>query len=129
MLTWISIHYFSRAGPAASVRIYYEAGKHIFTPESTSIPQGHSYFPKELSRLPKQCVVCRSLFHPAILTFIYVAGGRWYQVPNLVFESDHEHGGHFAAHEMPEALVGDLRNMFKKGGPAFGVVKGQTGYS
>jgi hypothetical protein len=54
---------------------------------------------------------------------------RWYKVPNLVFESEHEHGGHFAAHEVPEVLVGDLRNMFGKGGPAFGVVKGQTGYA
>ena len=53
---------------------------------------------------------------------------RWYQTPNLVFESKHEHGGHFAAHEKPEALVGDLRKMFGKDGPAFGVVKGRTGY-
>ena len=61
--------------------------------------------------------------------FYDAAAGRWCRVPNLVFESDHERGGHFASHEKPEELVGDLRKMFGKGGPAFGVVKGKPGYS
>jgi hypothetical protein len=47
---------------------------------------------------------------------------------NIVFESDHEAGGHFAAYEQPESLVGDLRKMFGKSGPAAGVVPGCTGY-
>ena len=46
-----------------------------------------------------------------------------------MFESEHESGGHFAAHEKPEALVGDLRKMFGKGGPAYGVVSGKNGYA
>jgi len=46
----------------------------------------------------------------------------------IVFESDHKVGGHFAAYEQPEALVGDLRKMFGKSGPAEGVVPGCTGY-
>jgi hypothetical protein len=46
----------------------------------------------------------------------------------IVFESEHKVGGHFAAYEQPEALVGDLRNMFGKSGPAAGVVPGCTGY-
>jgi hypothetical protein len=45
-----------------------------------------------------------------------------------VFSAEHDKGGHFAQHEVPEALVGDLRRMFGRGGPAFGVVPGQTGY-
>lgn len=53
----------------------------------------------------------------------------WYKIPNLVFESEHSSGGHFAAHEKPQELVGDLRKMFGKGGPAFGVVKGSNGYA
>lgn len=54
---------------------------------------------------------------------------RWArQAGNVVFESEHEAGGHFAAHEQPEALAGDVRAMFGKGGPAFGVVPGKTGY-
>jgi hypothetical protein len=47
----------------------------------------------------------------------------------VVFEGVHEHGGHFAAHEQPEALVGDLRKMFGRGGGAYGVVKGKSGYA
>jgi hypothetical protein len=40
-----------------------------------------------------------------------------------VQEVEHDIGGHFAAWEVPELLVGDLRKMFGKGGPAHGVVK------
>lgn len=47
---------------------------------------------------------------------------------NVVFESHHKSGGHFAATEKPEELVQDLRNMFGKGGPAFAVVPGKAGY-
>ena len=47
----------------------------------------------------------------------------------IVFESEHEVGGHFAAYEQPEALVDDLRKMFGKSGPAAGIVVGHTGYS
>ena len=46
----------------------------------------------------------------------------------MVFESQHEDGGHFAAHERPEALAQDLIKMFGKGGGAYGVVEGKTGY-
>lgn len=46
----------------------------------------------------------------------------------VIFESENEKGGHLAAHEQPEMLVRDVRKMFGKGGPAFGVVKGRTGY-
>ena len=45
-----------------------------------------------------------------------------------MFEASHDHGGHFAAHEVPEVLVGDLRKMFGIGGPAFGIVPGKDGY-
>ncbi|KAF8968935.1 Alpha/Beta hydrolase protein, partial [Flammula alnicola] len=94
VLTWISIYCFSRAGPAASVRIYYEVDKAtpgLFTTDQpTTIPLGYSYFPKELVRFPKS----------------------WLKARNLVFQSEHESGGHFAAHEKPQELDG----------PAFGVV-------
>lgn len=45
-----------------------------------------------------------------------------------VYQSEHGKGGHFAAWEMPEAIVGDLRNMFGRGGPCFGIVEGKDGY-
>lgn len=47
---------------------------------------------------------------------------------NVVFESEHDVGGHFAAYEQPEALVDDLRRMFGKGGPAAGVVQRHDGF-
>lgn len=46
----------------------------------------------------------------------------------VVFESEREQGGHFAAWEMPEAIVDDLRKMFGRKGGAYGVVKGKDGY-
>ncbi|KAH9947453.1 Alpha/Beta hydrolase protein [Amylocystis lapponica] len=109
VLTWISVYWFSRAGPAASVRIYYETvttGEYHTLPWSP-VPCGLSYFPKELVVAPR----------------------AWARtIGNVVFESAHESGGHFAAHEKPVELVADVRDMFRKGGPAFGVVGGRTGY-
>ena len=57
VLTWISDYWFSRSGPAASVRIYYEVtqASEYYVPWS-SVPCGLSYFPKELTSLPKTCV-------------------------------------------------------------------------
>ncbi|KAH9943916.1 alpha/beta-hydrolase [Amylocystis lapponica] len=112
VLTWISIYWFSRAGPAASVRIYMEVAKDrakgtLGTRYST-IPLGLSYFPKELVRVPQ----------------------AWARtLGNVVQESLHEHGGHFAAYERPEELSDDVRKMFAKGGPAHGVVPGKNGYA
>ncbi|EKM83184.1 hypothetical protein AGABI1DRAFT_69424 [Agaricus bisporus var. burnettii JB137-S8] len=110
VLTWISIYWFSRAGPAASLRIYYEHMKlsgDFSGPKNAKIPIGYSYFPKEIVIFPR----------------------HWYKEPHLVFESQHERGGHFAATECPDLLVGDLRKMFGKGGPAFGVVASRNGYA
>jgi hypothetical protein len=46
----------------------------------------------------------------------------------LVFESDYDKGGHFAAWERPDAIAGDLQRMFGKGGPCFSIVPGKSGY-
>ena len=53
----------------------------------------------------------------------------WTRTPQLVFESERDSGGHFAAHEKPEELVEDVRRMFGRGGGAFGVVTGRDGYA
>ncbi|KAJ7152716.1 Alpha/Beta hydrolase protein [Mycena crocata] len=113
VLTWISVYYFSRAGPAASLRIYYEVtsidgniAPSMHAPLPT-IPLGYSYFPGEVFDLPRSWAR---------------------QNGNVVFEAEHDAGGHFAAHEVPALLVGDLRKMFGRGGPAYGVVSGRTGY-
>ncbi|KAI5834404.1 alpha/beta-hydrolase [Schizophyllum commune Tattone D] len=126
VLTWVSVYWFSRAGPAASVRIYRESvypkrkvvhpdGETVYLnreipPEpanAPTVPMGMSQFPKD----------------------IYVYPKAWkHTLGNVVFEAEHNSGGHFAAHEKPEALVGDLRAMFGRGGPAYGVVPGKEGY-
>ncbi|KAL6300107.1 alpha/beta-hydrolase [Sparassis latifolia] len=106
VLTWISVYWFSRAGPAASVRIYYEVMA-AASKQWSPVPLGLSYFPKELVVGRKSWT--RTLGH-------------------VVFDAEHDRGGHFAAFERPEDLASDVRRMFAKGGPAYGVVPGKLGY-
>jgi len=61
VLTWISLYWFSRAGPAASLRIYFElAGIETRLGRST-IPMGASFFPKEVVMVPAACVSTNQL--------------------------------------------------------------------
>lgn len=62
-----------------------------------------------------------------LFSFVILSWAR--ALGNIVFVAEHDSGGHFAAHEKPVELVGDLRKMFGKGGPAFGVVPGKNGYA
>lgn len=103
ILTWISVYAFSRAGPQASQRIYYEARngptaekevEQLFGYNDKGVKMGLSYFPRDL-------VVPPSSY------------GR--ELGDLVFEKRHESGGHFAAYERPEWLVEDLKEMFSQG--------------
>ncbi|KAH8077245.1 alpha/beta-hydrolase [Cristinia sonorae] len=90
VLEWVSIYWYSRAGPAASVRIYYEY-YHDFEasqPPWSPVPFGASHFPKDVFYSP-------SLWVRAL--------------GNVVYEVRHDVGGHFAAHEQPEILVDDIR--------------------
>ncbi|RVX75201.1 hypothetical protein B0A52_00553 [Exophiala mesophila] len=115
--TWISIYWFSTAGPAANVRIYYETGRSGFWGKrltrlqlrawQSGVKVGISHFPRDIS-------VLRS-------TWTRTVG-------NCVFEKEHASGGHFAAWERPNEIVDDLRTMFGKGGGAYGVVDGKSGY-
>ena len=58
------MYWFSRAGPAASLRIYYEmsgggtkGGVGVLSDVKwTNVPVGVSHFPREVFRLPKSCV-------------------------------------------------------------------------
>jgi hypothetical protein len=61
VLTWVSIYWHSAAGPAASLRIYYEAtlaGDVVAAelPAARKVPAGISLFPRELSPNPVSCV-------------------------------------------------------------------------
>lgn len=121
ILTWVSIYYFSYAGPGAAHRIYYE-GSHADVAEKRGlkvIPRsaiggwvpnvklGLAWNPKEIFVLPR----------------------KWGKtLGNVVYEVENETGGHFYAHERPEWLVRDLVTMFGKKGGAFGVVEGKDGY-
>ncbi|KAI0805716.1 Alpha/Beta hydrolase protein [Xylaria sp. FL0064] len=103
---WVSLYWFSRAGPAASVVIYHEASKGEWPSRAgISVPgtkMGFSYFPKEIFSTPRE----------------------WNRrLGDVVFEREHERGGHFPAWEQPELLVGDLRVIFGKGGGAHGAVE------
>ena len=112
VLTWVSIYWFSRAGPTASLRIYYEVERSggwqaTYHRLPSAVLVGISLFPKELIIFPK----------------------TWSQtLGNVVFIKKHNAGGHFAAYEKPNELVTDLREMFGKKGPGYKVVKGYTGY-
>jgi hypothetical protein len=97
ILTWVSIYQFSIAGPEASIRIYYEAmhTQKEFTKHrldyNAKVKLGISYFPRDLCLPPSEF-------------------GR--KLGDVVFERRHKDGGHFAAHERPDLLVGDLLEMF-----------------
>lgn len=119
VLTWISLYYFSTAGAAASQRIYYE-NTHRIPREGfplkegfievqryVDVPLGYSRFPRDIVLLPKLWV---NAMGP------------------VVFLNEHDKGGHFAAWEVPDLLVSDLRTMFGKDGGAYGVVPGKSGY-
>ncbi len=115
--TWVSIYWFSTAGPAASCRIYYEMDRQGFWGQRLTRAQlrmwlpgvkiGYSHFPRDIHVLPS--------------TWTRTLG-------NVVFEKDHSSGGHFAAWECPMDIVADVREMFSKGAGAYGVVEGRTGY-
>jgi len=63
---------------------------------SPTISHGYSRFPQELVLYPRS----------------------WVRDVSPVFEAEHDGGGHFSAYEKPDELVGDLRKMFGRGGPA-----------
>ncbi|KAF2691190.1 alpha/beta-hydrolase [Lentithecium fluviatile CBS 122367] len=116
VLTWVSIYWFSTAGPNAHVRIYYEAShnatKEVLGRERASgwvggVKLGLAYFPRELNVVPR-------------------LWGR--TLGPVVHESENEKGGHFAAWERPDVVAGDLQKIFGKDGPCFGIVPGKNGY-
>jgi len=112
ILTWISIYWFSEAGPGASGYIYKEFKRDKVWKLSklqswVSQPLGFRYFPGEIVSLPK---------------------GWLHAMGKVVQVRESDKGGHFGAWECPEVIVDDLREMFGKGGGAFGVVEGKSGY-
>ncbi|KAJ6179688.1 hypothetical protein N7519_010149 [Penicillium mononematosum] len=115
ILTWISIYWFSAAGPAASVRIYYEAFHAGISGKSYN--ELISYVPRVklgIAHLPREI---------SIIPCSWAAG-----LGPVVQQKEHSRGGHFAAWEVPDSIVQDLRAMFSKNGPCYGIISGKDGY-
>lgn len=106
--TWVSIYWFSTAGPAASGRIYHE-------------------YAREGSEGP--------VYDGKIGLSPFSSNGRilrrsgTHTLEPVLFQNEHEQGGHFAAWERPRDIVDDLRIMFKRKGSAYNVIKGKSGYA
>jgi hypothetical protein len=116
ILTWVSIYWFSKAGPEASVRIYYEVF-HAKSATEISYAKLTSYVPDVklgLVHLPREISVVPETWAAAL--------------GPVVRQSQHAHGGHFAAWEVPDVIVQDLNAMFGRGGPCFGLIPGKNGY-
>lgn len=119
ILTWVCVYQFSAAGPAASVRIYYEAANGGTASGSVSTVQA-------VSRCVPSSVRLAAAQFPGELLQVPFA---WYRaVGNVVRESVFEAGGHFAAWEVPELLAADLRSAFGRNGQMYAVVAGKDGY-
>ncbi|KAJ6141337.1 hypothetical protein N7470_010233 [Penicillium chermesinum] len=115
ILTWISIYWFSVAGPEASVRIYYECHH----PESV----GGRYHPRLMEYIPH---VKFGFAH--LPREINTVPRVWAStLGEVVLQSEHAAGGHFAAWEVPSVLAADLSTMFRPGGPCFGLVASRSG--
>ena len=113
VLTWVCVYYFSTAGPDAASYIYYEATHDaaVNVPVVQSyidVPLGLADFPVEISNAPK---------------------AWWKTLGPVVYSKSYDKGGHFAAYERPEDIADALGEMFGKGGGAYGVVEGRSGYA
>lgn len=109
ILQWVSIYYFSTPGPNASQHIYFEnAHAQPLKSVYSDVPLGVSRFPVEIQHKPR----------------------LWHELLGpVVFWREHESGGHFAAWERPEELVGDIRAMYGRDGPIKGCCgEARTGY-
>lgn len=133
ILEWVSIYLFSKAGPAASLRIYRES---VTRPSSTaSTPNadgkdglGYTWLSRDevISTRIADCVKIAVANFPGEIIQI---PGTWLRaIGNIVRETEFEKGGHFAAWEAPEVLVQDLKAFVGRSGEAYGVVTNKDGF-
>ena len=117
ILTWVSIYWFSAVGPAASVRIYYEA-THPSTLLAATTSSLREYIPHVklgLAHFPQEITVVPRIWS--------------HTLGPVCYQSEHDRGGHFAAWEVPHAIAGDLQKMFGWKGPCYGILNQATGFS
>ena len=94
LLTNIAIYWFTRTA-TSSARLYYEmrrAGRSALPQARVDVPTGIANYPGEVTRMPRRWVEHR------------------YRVTHWV---DQPRGGHFAAMEVPDLFVDDLRSFFR----------------
>jgi pimeloyl-ACP methyl ester carboxylesterase len=92
LLTNITLYWLTNT-IATSTRLYYETMHNPFNTDYVRTPTGFASFAKEINRPPRE----------------WVARGY-----NLTRFTEFEHGGHFAAVERPEDLVGEIREFFRE---------------
>ncbi len=95
MLTNISVYWFTRTANS-SARLYFEFGRSGSSwgkVETSMVPTGVAVFPREIA--------------PPIRRFAERSN-------NIVHWSEFDRGGHCAAMEQPDALVGDVRAFFRR---------------
>jgi microsomal epoxide hydrolase len=73
------------------MRLYYETDQQAAIPESVDVPTGHARYPAEIMKTPR--VWAESVY-------------------DIVYWNEQPEGGHFAAMEVPELFVADLREFF-----------------
>ena len=96
LITWTLLHYFP--GPTTAVNMYHENS--VMELKSTGLPArnyvkpptGVSVFPEEITMVPRVWAETKA---------------------NVIFWAEHDKGGHFAAWERPEELVGDITKFYK----------------
>jgi hypothetical protein len=94
LLTNVTLYWLTGTA-GSSARLYYEAGRGgDWSPPATSAaPTGVAVFPREIA--------------PPIRRFAE-------QSNNIVHWAEFDRGGHFAAMEVPDLLVGDVRDFFRR---------------
>jgi hypothetical protein len=93
MLTNVTLYWFTKTA-GSSARLYFEDAKSLpwFRAQSSSTPTGVAVLPGEIAPAIR-AVAERSL--------------------NIVHWSEFDRGGHFAAMEVPDLLVDDIRLFFR----------------
>ena len=138
ILTWVSVYYFSTAGPVASTRIYYEAsapkhGGSAYVSEDSAQEDllekaDLNYMSLEqilAARAPQSVRFAVAQFREEIIMWPIA----WYRsIGDVVQETEYDHGGHFAAWEVPELLAYDIKRFLGNNGPAYGAVSDRDGY-
>jgi hypothetical protein len=138
ILTWVSVYYFSTAGPMASTRIYYEASApkrdaNEATSENKSrddlqgkVDLKYMALDKVLgATAPHNVRFAVAQFREELVQWPMA----WYRsIGNVVQETEYDLGGHFAAWEVPELLAADIKKFLGNKGPAYGAVTDRDGY-